>query len=123
VSSFTRITCSSPSDFPCTPRHTEYRADHRSGHVGGGNARQRLGMPGEGPQLVITDKAIFDFGTPTREMRLVSLHPGITLDEVRAEIGWDLQLADTIAQTPPPTEDELRVLREDLAIANTEHAE
>jgi glutaconate CoA-transferase subunit B len=89
------------------------------GHVGGGDARQRLGMPGEGPQLLITDKAMFDFGTPTSEMRLVSLHPGITLDEVRAEIGWDLQLADTIAQTPPPTEDELRVLRVDLAMANT----
>src|ERR1051326_3214696 len=47
------------------------------GHLTGGNARQELGMPGAGPQLVITDKALFDFDNAEREMQLVSLYPGV----------------------------------------------
>lgn len=81
------------------------------GHLSGGNARQALGLPGSGPQLVITDKAMFDFDNAQREMQLVSVHPGITLDDVRAEIGWELRLADTIGETPTPTEDELHLIR------------
>src|SRR5262252_3965658 len=56
------------------------------GHLSGGNARQELGMPGAVPQLVITDKALFDFGNAEREMQLVSLYPGVTLDPVQAEM-------------------------------------
>jgi glutaconate CoA-transferase subunit B len=73
------------------------------GFLDGGDARRRLGMPGSGPQLVVTDKALFDFGAPGNEMRLVSLYPGITLDEVAAEIGWPLHVADQVTETPAPT--------------------
>src|SRR5580765_42885 len=52
------------------------------GHLGGGDARGNMGVPGDGPQLVITDKALFDFANPEREMQLAALHPGVTLDEV-----------------------------------------
>jgi glutaconate CoA-transferase, subunit B len=84
------------------------------GHLTGGDARQALGLPGGGPELVITDKALFDFDTPEREMRLVSLHPGVTLDAVRAEIGWALRTPETIAETPAPSDEELRLIRLEL---------
>jgi glutaconate CoA-transferase subunit B len=81
------------------------------GHLSGGNARQQLGMPGAGPQLVITDKALFDFDNAEREMQLVSLYPGVTLDEVRAEIGWEVRQAGSLSESQAPTEEELRLLR------------
>ncbi len=84
------------------------------GHLSGGDARRKAGMPGEGPQVVITDMAIFDFNNPEREMQLVSLHPGITLDAVRAEMGWEVRLSDPISETPPPTEQELHLVRDKL---------
>jgi len=84
------------------------------GHLGGGDARREMGYPGEGPQLVITDKAILDFDNPEREMQLVSLHPGVTLDEVRESVGWDLRVAADVQETPAPTGDELRIVREQL---------
>jgi glutaconate CoA-transferase, subunit B len=84
------------------------------GHLGGGDARRALGIPGNGPELVITDQALFDFNTPDREMRLISLHPGVTLEAVRAEMAWEAPLADALAETPAPTEEELRLIRVEL---------
>jgi glutaconate CoA-transferase subunit B len=84
------------------------------GYLGGGDARQALGLPGAGPQLVITDKALLDFDTAEHEMRLIALHPGVALEAVRSEIGWPLRLAHTIAETPAPSHDELRMIRKEL---------
>lgn len=84
------------------------------GHLTGGDARREHGMPGAGPQVVVTDMAILDFDNPEREMQLVSLHPGVTLDEVRAEVGWDLRVADEVKETPAPTGEELRLIRVEL---------
>ena len=84
------------------------------GYLEGGDARQRLGMPGGGPELVITDKAIFSFDGPQRAMQLVSLHPGVTLDEVRALVGWNLRYVTPISETPPPAEDDLTIMRVEL---------
>ncbi len=84
------------------------------GHLTGGDLRRKLGMPGDGPTLAITDMAIFDFNNPEHEMQLVSLHPGVKLDGVRAEMGWEVRLAAAIGETPPPTAEELRLIREEL---------
>ena len=84
------------------------------GHLDGGDARREHGMPGAGPQVVITDMAIFNFDNADNEMQLVSLHPGVTLDDVHAEMGWEVRLADGVAETPRPTEEELRLIREVL---------
>jgi glutaconate CoA-transferase subunit B len=101
------------------------RLDFRTspGYLDGGVARRRLGMPGEGPQLVVTDKAIFDFAADDHQMRLISLYPGVTQDEVRAEIGWDLRVAEALAQVQPPTEEELRIIRVELKVASAQQAE
>ncbi|HID89277.1 MAG TPA: CoA-transferase subunit beta [Anaerolineae bacterium] len=84
------------------------------GHLDGGNRRQELGIPGGGPALVVTDRAIFTFDDETREMTLSSLHPGVALEEVQAEVGWDLRVSPNLRETEPPTEEELRILREEL---------
>ena len=84
------------------------------GHLTGGDSRAQLGLPGGGPELVITDKAILDFANPEREMQLSALHPGVTVKDVQAEVGWSLRLGETIQETESPTTEELRLIREEL---------
>lgn len=84
------------------------------GHAGDQPGHPAHSFPGAGPALVITDKALFDFHGPYHEMRLVELYPGVTREEVQAEVGWPLQCAATVDETPPPTRDELHLLRETL---------
>ena len=84
------------------------------GHLTGGDSRARLGLPGGGPQLVITDKAIMNFDNSDREMQLSALYPGVTLSEVQAEVGWPLRSAGTIQETAAPTTEELHLIRDEL---------
>lgn len=87
------------------------------GFLDGGDARQRLGLRGSGPQAVITDLGVLKFSPDTREMVLVSLHPGATLEQVRENTGWPLAVASPLADTGPPSAEELQVLRDELAAA------
>jgi glutaconate CoA-transferase, subunit B len=84
------------------------------GHLTGGDSRAQLGLPGGGPELVITDKAILDFANPQHEMQLSALHPGVAVKDVQAEVGWSLRLGETIQETASPTTEELRLIREEL---------
>jgi glutaconate CoA-transferase subunit B len=87
------------------------------GHLGGAGERAKLGLPGSGPQLVVTDKCVFRFDETTagaKEMILESLHPGVELAEVQEEVGWKLKVAPDLSETEPPAEEELRLLREEL---------
>lgn len=86
-------------------------AGHLTGRAG---ERAALGMPGGGPKLVVTDKAIFQFDPLDGEMVLTSTHPGVTVDEVRAEVSWPLRVAADVQETAPPTAEELRLIREEL---------
>src|SRR3989440_5986803 len=81
------------------------------GHLSGGTTAQQLGIPGKGPQLVITDKALFDFANAEREMQLVSLYPGLTIEAILAEMGWKVRVAQSLTETPAPTVDELAIVR------------
>ncbi|HEY8989139.1 MAG TPA: CoA-transferase, partial [Candidatus Limnocylindrales bacterium] len=87
------------------------------GNLGGAEQSERTrreqGWLGRGPTVVVTDLGIYHFDE-TGEMRLDSLHPGATIDQVRATIGWTVRIADDLAATPPPTVDELRLIREEL---------
>ena len=87
------------------------------GNLGGAaNAaeiRREQGWLGRGPSVVVTDLGIYHF-EDDGEMRLDSLHPGATLDEARATIGWDLRVAPTVGATPPPSADELALIRDEL---------
>jgi glutaconate CoA-transferase, subunit B len=84
------------------------------GHLTGGDSRTRLGLPGGGPELVITDKAILNFANRQREMQLSALYPGVSVKDVQDEVGWALRLAETIEETAAPTSEELRLIREEL---------
>jgi glutaconate CoA-transferase subunit B len=84
------------------------------GHLSGGDSRARLGLPGNGPEIVITDRAILNFDNADREMQLSALYPGVSETDVRAETGWKLRRAPTIEEVSPPSVEELRIIREEL---------
>jgi len=77
----------------------------------GKGSRERLGLTGRGPRVVITDLGVLRPDPDTCELRLTALHPGVTVEQARAATGWPLAVADTLATTQPPTEEELAVLR------------
>lgn len=81
------------------------------GHGEGGDHRERLGLRGRGPQVVITDLGILRPDPVTKELVLTSVHRGVTVEQVQEATGWDLQVSDDLAETPAPTADELDVLR------------
>ena len=81
------------------------------GHGEGGDWRARTGLPGGGPSAVITTLGLFRFDAVTREMVLASVHPGVTVEEVQAETGWPLRPARPVAETPPPSAEELAMIR------------
>jgi glutaconate CoA-transferase subunit B len=96
------------------------RLDFRTsgGHLDGQpGQRAALGMPGAGPQMVVTDKAILRFDRDSGEMFLSSVHPGLTVEDVQAGVSWPLEVADDLQVTAPPTAEELRLIREELDIA------
>jgi glutaconate CoA-transferase subunit B len=80
------------------------------GHGDGGGFRKRAGLPGGGPSAVITTLGVLRFGADG-EAVLASTHPGAGADDVRRETGWPLRVSPDLETTPPPTADELRVLR------------
>ena len=83
-----------------------------AGYGAGGNWRQQVGLPRGGPSAVITTLAVLGFTQDTHEMELRSWHPGSSAEDVRANTGWDLRAASDARETPPPTADELRIIRE-----------
>jgi acyl CoA:acetate/3-ketoacid CoA transferase beta subunit len=78
------------------------------------NPRRKFGFPGEGPALIITDFGVYGFTRSTHEMILEEIHPGVTVKDVRANIGWDVKIRKRLETTAPPTEEELRIIRRDL---------
>ncbi|PPU77124.1 CoA-transferase subunit beta [Xanthomonas cucurbitae] len=81
------------------------------GHLDGGDARKRAGLPGAGPTVVVTDLCVMEPDPVSRELTVTALHPGITREQVSAATGWPIRFADDLAQTPPPTATELQALR------------
>ena len=80
------------------------------GFGNGADWRRKVGLPRGGPATVITTMGILGFDLKSKEMKLISVHPGVTVDAVRANTGWPLQVAGDLTQTPEPTEDELSML-------------
>ncbi len=82
------------------------------GHGDGPGARRRHGFRGAGPTAVITDLGVLEPDPETKELTLTAVHHGVTIDDVRAQTGWALRVAATVATTEPPTAEELGALRE-----------
>ena len=97
--------------------HTKHRLPERVSYVtspGNGDGpgwRKRVGLPRGGPSAVITTKAVLRFGEDGQAY-LASVHPGIDFEDVLSNTGWRLRLGDEVAQTPEPTAEELKAIRE-----------
>jgi glutaconate CoA-transferase subunit B len=96
-----------------TPRAFVERLDFRTsvGHGEGPGSRERLGLPGAGVSVVVTDLGILEPDPQTCELVLTSLHPGVDVDDARAATAWPLRVATELQQGEPPTEAELTALR------------
>ena len=97
-----------------TPRVFVDRLDFVTtmGHGSGGDDRAKLGLRGAGPSRVITDLGVLEPDPDSRELVLVAVHPGVEVGRVREQTGWPLLVADQVDTSPPPTAEELRVLRD-----------
>ncbi len=84
------------------------------GFIDENNQRIEYEMPGKGPVLVITDLGVYTFSKNTHEMVLSELHPGVSFDMVKENTGWDVKVADILGTTAAPTNEELKIIREDL---------
>lgn len=73
--------------------------------------RARNGLLGGGPAAIVTTLAVFRFPERGGEAELASLHPGVTMAEVEGETGWRLGPAPRVGRTPPPTAEELALIR------------
>jgi glutaconate CoA-transferase subunit B len=82
------------------------------GHGRTGRERRELGIRTSGPTLLVTDLCVMRPDAESCEMMVDSLHPGITREQVRQNTGWDVQFAGSVAETAPPTAEELEVLRD-----------
>jgi glutaconate CoA-transferase subunit B len=82
------------------------------GHGTGKGDRHKLGLSTRGPTKVITDLCVMEPDPETAELTVVSLHPGVTREQVAAGCGWPLRFAPAVTDTPAPTEGELGVLRD-----------
>ena len=82
------------------------------GHGEGGDHRARLGVKTKGPTKLITDLCVFEPDAETKEMSVVSIHPGVTREQIQENTGWPVKYANAVIETPAPTADELGVLRD-----------
>ncbi len=85
------------------------------GFLAGGTSREDAGLPpGTGPYRVITNMAIMDFEASSSRMRVISLHPGNTFEKVQDACGFELLRKQALDETPPPTDLELAILRDQV---------
>jgi acyl CoA:acetate/3-ketoacid CoA transferase alpha subunit/acyl CoA:acetate/3-ketoacid CoA transferase beta subunit len=85
------------------------------GYGSGPDNRRELGIEdNRGPELIVTNLAVLDFCPDTRRMRLQSVHPGTTVEQVVANTGFDLIVPPSVPETPLPSADELSLLRTEI---------
>ncbi|MHA2288211.1 MAG: CoA-transferase subunit beta [Promethearchaeota archaeon] len=91
----------------------EYITD--PGYLDGYNSRTKAGYPPDtGPESIISPLGIMRFDSKTKEAYLDSLHPNITIEEVKENTGWDLKVADKVKQIEPPTVREIEICRKTM---------
>ena len=85
------------------------------GYLIGPGSREAAGLPpGTGPYRVVTNLAILGYHAESKRMMLVATQPGVSADQVIENTGFELRMADVIEQNPAPTEEELRILRDEV---------
>jgi glutaconate CoA-transferase subunit B len=85
------------------------------GWLEGGNSREKSGLPlDSGPYKIITNMGVMDFEQESKRMRVISINPGYTFDDIQGNCGFKLPQAKKMLATQPPTKQELRILREEV---------
>jgi glutaconate CoA-transferase subunit B len=93
------------------PEKVHFRTS--AGFLNGRSEREAAGLRGSGPQAVVTDLGILE-PDENGELILTALHPEVTVEQVKENTGWDIKVSSDLQMTDPPTEVELRMLREEL---------
>ncbi|MBN2548501.1 MAG: CoA-transferase subunit beta [Anaerolineales bacterium] len=93
------------------PEKVDFRTS--AGFLSGGDERKALGLRGGGPLAVVTDLGILE-PDQTGELILTAVHPGKTVEQAKANTGWDLKVSSDLRTTQSPTVEELHILREEL---------
>ena len=85
------------------------------GYLDGPGARERAGLPPDtGPYRVVTTLAVMGYHPESKRMMLLATQPGVKVEQVLENTGFELLLGDEIESSPPPTEEELRILRDEV---------
>ena len=85
------------------------------GYLSGPGAREAAGLPpGTGPYRVVSNLAVLGYHPETKRMMLLAIQPGITVEDVVDNTGFDLFIPDKVESNPPPTVEELHILREEV---------
>ena len=93
------------------PEKVDFRTS--AGFMSGRPEREAAHLRGSGPQAVVTDLGILE-PDENGELVLTALHPGCTVEQAKANTGWELKAAAELRVTLPPSEEELRILRQEL---------
>jgi glutaconate CoA-transferase subunit B len=98
---------------PHERRRLRRRVDYITspGHGDGAGWRQRVGLAGGGPSALITTLGVFGFAPHSGAATLLSYHPHVTLEQIQHATEWPLQVASDLRQTPPPSAEELAIIR------------
>jgi glutaconate CoA-transferase subunit B len=99
---------------PHEKRRFVERVDHITspGYLNGSGGREEAGLPGGGPVAVISTMGVMRFDQKTKEMYLQTYHPGITIEQIKDNTGWNLKISPNVRSTEPPTEEEVKIIRE-----------
>ncbi len=98
--------------------HSRHRLPERVAYItspGNGEGdgwRRKVGLPRGGPSAIITTKCVLRFSQESGEAYLSTFHPGVTVEDVRVNTGWELRVANDVKPTPEPSEAELKAIRE-----------
>jgi glutaconate CoA-transferase, subunit B len=84
------------------------------GFLDGPGARRAPGLDGGGPRLVLTDKCVLVFDSTIGRLRVRSIHPGVTQDELHAATGFPLHIPPDVPTTSTPTDEEIHIIRDEL---------
>ncbi len=91
------------------------------GHGNGKGSREKLGVTTKGPTRIMTDLCVLEPDAETSELTVTAIHPGVTREQIVDATGWAVKFAAQVADTPPPTAQELSVLRDLQARTKAAH--
>lgn len=85
------------------------------GYLDGPGAREKAGLPRDtGPYRVITQLGLYGFDDATKELKLISINPGVTVAQIKENSSFDIIIPDKVTQSPEPSDEELQILRRDI---------